>query len=170
MRADTGCEKWCDLEGQARADAAKHRLTAAGWDRIIKAIEAARQDLGGADVRSHAIRFDPDQWQPYVRVLPSRVLRAKCISRSEVSELANNSDDAAAHWRLFLASYIWGQGTNGYGRTRLQRIIDTTPVAQLSAVFAEAHARLAGCGPLSAYGYLRGTGTLQIRFHVASSR
>jgi hypothetical protein len=56
-------------------------------------------------------------------------------------------------------SYIWGQGTTGYGRTRFERIIRRTPPEQLSTVIAEARDRLAACGPLSAYAYLRGTGS-----------
>ena len=39
------------------------------------------------------------------------------------------------------------------------RIIQRTPRKQLSAVIAEARRRLAACGPLSAYAYLRGTGS-----------
>jgi hypothetical protein len=63
------------------------------------------------------------------------------------------------NWRLFLASYIWGQGTNGYGRARLERIIRQTPPAQLSVVLDEARACLTECGPIGAYAHLRGAGT-----------
>jgi hypothetical protein len=159
VSGDTDCAEWRKLEKHARAEAAKHPSTAEGRDRIVKAVEAARQDLDGGDVRSHAICFDPEQWQPYASVLPAHVLQAKCISRGDVFELAGKPVGVDANWRLFLASFIWGQGTNGYGKARLERIIDTTPPAHLSVVVAEARARLAACGPLSAYAYLRGTST-----------
>ena len=115
--------------------------------------------LAGDDVRSHAISFDPEKWQPYARALPEQALRTGCISRGDVFEIAAEPVSAEVNWRLFCSSYVWGQGSNGYGRARVERIIRTTTPEQLSAVIASARARLAACGPLSAYAYLRGAGS-----------
>jgi hypothetical protein len=158
MSGDFDCATWRDLEDQARAEAAKKLPVADGWDQIAQALEAARQKLGGEDIRSHAIRFDPEQWQPYASALPEHVLQAKRISRGDVFELAGKADSTDGNWHLFLASYIWGQGTNGYGKARLERIVRQTPPAQLSVVVDEARGRLTTRGPLGAYAYLRGTG------------
>jgi hypothetical protein len=143
MSGDTDCAKWRKLENQARAEAAGRLPIADGWDRIAQAVETARANLGGDDVRAHAICFDPEQWQPYAGVLPEHVLRAKRISRGGVFEIAAEPDSADGNWRLFLASYVWGQGTNGYGKSRSERIIRQTPPAQLSVVLDDARIRLA---------------------------
>jgi hypothetical protein len=159
MSGDSDCTEWRNLEDKACAEAAGHLPTADGRDRIAQAVEAARRQRGGDDVRSHAISFNPAQWQPYAGALPEQALRARSISRGDVFEIAAEPDDADGHWRLFCASNIWGRPSNGFGTTRFERIIRETPHEQLSTVIAEARGRLAACGPLSAYAYLRGTGS-----------
>lgn len=159
MSGDTDCTAWRDLEGEARAEAGGKLPTADGWRRIAQAVETARKQLGGKDVRSHAISFDPEKWQPYASALPEQALHTKCISRGDVFKIATEPASAENNWRLFVSSYIWGHGSNGYGRARIEQIIRTTPPQQLSAVIASARARLADCGPLSAYAYLRGAGS-----------
>jgi hypothetical protein len=159
MSGDTDCTAWRDLEDDAQAEAAESRPSADGWARIARAVEAVRAQLGGEDARSHTISFDPEKWQPYASALPEQALRTKCISRGDVFEIAAQPASAEGNWRLFCSSYIWGHGPNGYGRTRIERIIRTTPPQQLSAVIASARACLAACGPLSAYASLRGTGS-----------
>lgn len=121
------CEEWRHLESQARTEATERRPTVEGWNRIGQAIEAAQAHLVGDDVRSHAISFDPGKWQPYAGALPEDALRTGCISRSDVFEMAAEPASDGANWRLFCSAYIWGQGTNGYGRARIERIIRTTP-------------------------------------------
>ena len=141
------------------AEAADKLPIAEGWHHIAQAIETARAQLGSEDVRSHTISFDPEKWQPYARALPEQALRTKCISRGDVFEIAAEPVSAEGNWRLFCSSYIWGQGSNGYGRARIERIIRTTPPQQLFAIIASARACLADCGPISAYASLRGTGS-----------
>lgn len=157
MSGDIDCAAWRNLEDEARAEAAERLPTAEGWHQIAQAIETARAQFGGSDVRSHTVIFDPEQWQPYARALPGQALRTKCISRGDVFEIAAEPASAEGSWRLFCSSYIWGQGSNGYGRARIERIIRTTPPQQLSAIIASARTHLAACGPLSAYASLRGT-------------
>jgi hypothetical protein len=152
MSGDSDCTEWREQENRARAEAA----TADRPDRIAQAVEEARRKLGGDDVRSHAITFNPAQWQPHASALPERALSTGCISRGDVFEIAAQQD---ADWRLFCASYIWGQGRTGYGKARFEQIIQQTPPEQLSTVIAGARGRLAACGPLSAYACLRGTGS-----------
>lgn len=159
MSGDSDCTKWRDLEGEARAEAAKRLPITEGHARITRAVTAVQERLGGEDVRSHAIRFDLERWQPCASALPERVLRTHCISRGDVFEVAAEQPSTDASWRLFCLSYIWGSGVTGYGSARFERIIRRTPPAQLSAAANEARCRLAACGPLSAYAYLRGTGS-----------
>jgi hypothetical protein len=109
--------------------------------------------------RTPSVSIQRGKWQPYVSALPEQALRTRNISRGDVFEIAAEPASAGGNWRLFCSSYIWGQGSNGYGRVRIERIIRTTPCEQLSAIIASARARLAECGPLSAYAYLRGGGS-----------
>lgn len=159
MSRDTDCTTWRKLEDQARAEAAEKLPSADGWHQIAQAIERARAQLGGSDVRPHTISFDLEKWQPYASALPEQALRTGYLSRGDVFEIATEPTSAGGNWRLFCSSYIWGQGSNGYGRARVERIIRTTPPEQLSAVIASARARLAEHGPLSAYAYLPGAGS-----------
>ena len=158
MSGDSDCTEWRDLEDRACAEAAEHLPTADGRDRIAQAVVAARRQLGGDGVRSHAISFSPAWWQPYACALPEQAQRTGFISRGDVFEIAAELDGADLLWHLFCASYIWGQGTNGYGKAKFEQIIQQTPPERLSTVIAEARDRLAACGPLSAYACLRGTG------------
>jgi hypothetical protein len=159
MSGDGDCTEWRNLEDQACAEAAKHLPTADGRDRIAQAVKTARSQLGGDDVRSHVISFNSARWQPRASALPERALRTGCISRGDVFEIAAELDGTDPHWRLFCASNIWGRPSNGFGKAQFERIIRETPPEQLSTVIAEARGRLAACGPLSAYAYLRGTGS-----------
>jgi hypothetical protein len=145
------CAKWRGLEDQASRDAAAHSPDAAGRRRIAVALANARRRLGGDDVRVHTVGFEPGKWKLDSQALGCEMLAAGEIRRSDVFATGD-----VGSWRLFCLSYIWGQGDLGYGPARFDRIIDNTPRVRLITVVDEAVNRLRGCGPLSAYDYLRG--------------
>ena len=150
---------WHALYQQASNKAAKHLPTAAGWQRITKALEAARKELGGEDVTKHVITFDPARWQFEPVALPDHVWRTGSISRGCCFAIAKDAADTAGNWQLFCASHVFGQGPNGYGPARFKRILRRTPPEDVVAVVDTARNRLREDGPLSAYDYLRGNGT-----------
>ena len=157
MSGEDGCTYWRDLEDQARVKAAEHPLDADGRRRVAEAIAQARQVLGGDDVRSHTVPFDPAKWQLDGDPVPDHLMAAGQISRGDLFDLAARLPGAAT-WPLFCCVYIWGQGRIGYGRTRFDRIICSTLRENIITVVEEAVARQRACGSLSAYAYLRGTG------------
>ena len=66
-----------------------------GWRRIAQAVEAARKQLGGEDVRSHTISFDPEKSQVLRPcAIPERALHTKCISRGDVPKIATEPASA----------------------------------------------------------------------------
>jgi hypothetical protein len=155
MSGDDGCAQWRELEDEARDQAAEHSLSAEGRPRVAEAIALARQILVGDDVRSHSVCFDPAKWQLDGDPVPDRLMSAGKICRSDLFDLASR-EPAVAAWPLFCCTYIWGQGRNGYGRARFDKIIRTTPRESIITAVQEAVARQGSCGSLSAYNYLRG--------------
>jgi hypothetical protein len=148
------CAHWRDLEDQARDGAAQYLLDAEGRRRVGEAIGQARRVLGGDDVRSHAVGFDPARWQLEGDPVPDRLMLAGQISRGDLFDLAAGLPGSAA-WPLFCCTYIWGQGRNGYGRARFDRITSVTPREGIVDAVEESVARQGACGPLSAYAFLR---------------
>jgi hypothetical protein len=157
MSGENDCAHWRDLEDQARNKVAEYPLSAEGRRQVAEAIAQARRVLGGDNVRSHAVRFDPAKWQLDGDPVPDRLMAAGQISRGDLFDLAAGSLGATT-WSLFCCTYIWGQGRIGYGRARFDRITCATPQDSIVTVVQEAIARQSACGPLSAYDYLRGTG------------
>ena len=151
------CAQWRDLEGQARDEAANYPLNAESRRRVAETIAQARYFLGDDDVRSHGVSFDPVKWQLDGDPVPDRLMSAGRISRGDLFDLAARLPGVGT-WSLFCCTYIWGQGRIGYGRARFDRITRATPRDSIVAAVEESVARLAACGPLSAYAYLQGTG------------
>ena len=157
MSGEDGCAHWRDLEDQARDEAAQYSLDAEGRRRVEEAIAQARRVLGGDNVRSHAVSFDPAKWQLDRDPVPDRLMSAGQISRGDLFDLTARLPGSAT-WPLFCCTYIWGQGRNGYGRARFDRIRSVTPQDGIVNAVEESLARQGVCGPISAYAYLRGTG------------
>lgn len=157
MSGEGDCAHWRDLEDQARGEAAKYPLDAEGRRRVEEAVVQARRVLGGNDVRSHAVCFDPAKWQLDREPVPDRLMSAGQISRGDLFDLAARVPGSAT-WPLFCCTYIWGQGRNGYGRVRFDRITSVTPREYIVNAVEESLGQQGACGPLSTYAYLRGTG------------
>ncbi|HUB37804.1 MAG TPA: hypothetical protein VMA72_03030 [Streptosporangiaceae bacterium] len=150
--------RWRNLEADAEAEASKHPLTPAQRDQIREALDRARKNLGGEDVRSHRVGFDVDKW-PDVLALPAPALESKHLSRGDGFDIAREAVTSATNWQLFCMSFVFGYGMYGVGPTRLQRILKRTAQQQLCDVIGEARKRLHHDGPLSSYDYLRGSDT-----------
>jgi hypothetical protein len=157
MSGEDGYWQWRDLENQARDEAARFPLDVEGTRRVEEAIAQARRVLGGDNVRSHAVRFDPAKWQLDRDSVSDRLISAGQISRDDLFDLTSRLPGPAT-WPLFCCTYIWGQGRIGYGRTRFDRITWATSRNRIVNTVQESLARQGACGPLSAYAYLRRTG------------
>ena len=150
------CRHWGELEVQAGARAEEDLPHAEGREQIKRALDRAREKLGGEDVQAHDVPFDPDKWGLDATALPQKALDSGRISRGDGFAVAARPADAHANWQLFCTSFVFGYGTYGVGPARLERILERTQPADLCEVIAGARRRLEKCGPLSAYDYLRG--------------
>ncbi|GHB75522.1 hypothetical protein GCM10010377_77380 [Streptomyces viridiviolaceus] len=106
---------------------------------------------------SHAVRYRPASW---VGIRPWPSLLTDCsaqgsakLSRAEVLAVARASEESADWLPALVASYVWGQGSNGYGPYRLARILSTP---SLPAYLAKAVSLLADDGAVPAYRSMRG--------------
>jgi len=72
----------CGREDNACAEAAEH-----GHGRIAQAVELARKQLGGEDVRAHAISFNPDYGSP----TPVRCLNRSCVRGASAAAMSSRS-------------------------------------------------------------------------------
>ncbi|WP_073734810.1 8-oxoguanine DNA glycosylase OGG fold protein [Streptomyces sp. CB02488] len=75
------------------------------------------------------------------------------LSRAQVLGVARTGAATASWTETLVASYVWGQGDNGYGAHRLNEILRPGPV---EAVLAEAIALLATDGAVAGYRRLSG--------------
>jgi 8-oxoguanine DNA glycosylase-like protein len=154
---------WEQLAAQAEEKAALHPLKAEHEPGVTAAIEAARRRRGGDSVAGHPVEFNPKAWMPVHDALPAHCLDTGIITRGDVFAVAADRDAEDAMWRLFVSSYVWGHGKNGYGLSRLTRIERHTPKDQLTALIEDA-LKAGADGPMAAYYKLRG----EIRDPVAA--
>ena len=146
---------WLRLREQAEDEAARYALKAEYEDRVASAIAAARRCLRGDSVDGHAVRFNPRSWAPVLDALPVHCVETGVITRGDVTRVADREVEHAG-WKLFVSSYVWGQGKNGYGLARLDKIERETPVAALDTLIAEALRAGTEHGPMAGYHRLRG--------------
>jgi len=156
MNDTADCAQWRELEAQARVQAEKHLPPAEFKEQIICALADARERLGGGDVEIHDVPFHPDAWGLDAAALPQQALTSRRISRGDGFAIAAWPADDDTNWQLFCTSFVFGYGPSGIGPARLERVLRRTQPADICAVIAEARRQLKKCGPLSAYGYLRG--------------
>ncbi|SNS69878.1 hypothetical protein SAMN06893096_106261 [Geodermatophilus pulveris] len=100
--------------------------------------------------------FKPERWASVSQDLPPYCTASGKISRGDLFTIASRGRDDDVLWQLFAASYVWGQGNNGYGLARLKRILSVTPKDQLVALIREAFSAGDRHGPMAAYDVLRG--------------
>ncbi|MEV8226703.1 hypothetical protein AB0P41_11680 [Streptomyces sp. NPDC079167] len=100
----------------------------------------------------HAVRYIPGSWagiRPWPSALAEQVGRKPTLlSRAQVSAVARTGAATATWTETLIASYVWGQGDNGYGAYRLGEILRPAPV---EAVLAQTIALLATDGAVAAY-------------------
>jgi hypothetical protein len=147
---------WQVLAAQAAEEAARFPLKPEHEPAVRDAIEAARRQLGGDSVDFHAVSFKPERWEPVLDALPPWCVAKGRISRGDIVGVARRGRDAEVLWELFVASYVWGQGNNGYGSYRLTRIVRSTPKDELAALIGDALRAGDKNGPMAAYAVLRG--------------
>nr|WP_141707737.1 hypothetical protein [Streptomyces sp. PpalLS-921] len=79
--------------------------------------------------------------------------RPTLLRRAQVLAVARTGAATASWTETLVASYVWGQGENGYGAHRLGEILRPAPV---EAVLAQATALLAADGAVAGYRRLSG--------------
>lgn len=85
--------------------------------------QACHADKSAADVvREHAIKYRPERWTDLQELLPITAELGR-ITRGDARSVAAAGHESG-HWLpLLVASFIWGQGLNGYGPARLGWIL-----------------------------------------------
>ena len=96
-------------------------------------------------VRDHRINFDPGKWPE----LPGTLTDGSSITRRDVFDLANGPA-----LDVFTASYVFGMGTVGYGRSRYDKIRAAAP--DLGAILDGVREIGLCLGPVLAYAQLYG--------------
>ncbi|WP_430781667.1 hypothetical protein [Actinoplanes sp. G11-F43] len=94
----------------ARAEALAGRMNEQQVAFVAEACRRRLEKLGPAGVRAHAIAVDPGKW-PEISV-------GESITRGDVFDLAHSGA-----LDLFTASYVFGMGRRGYGRSRYDKIV-----------------------------------------------
>ncbi|MEV6474920.1 hypothetical protein [Streptomyces sp. NPDC051657] len=106
---------------------------------------------------AHAVRYIPASWagiQPWPSALVERVGgKPIALSRAQVLAVARTGAAASSWTETLIASYVWGQGVNGYGAHRLGKILRPAPVEE---VLAQTVAVLAADGAVAGYRRLSG--------------
>ncbi|MFE7519630.1 8-oxoguanine DNA glycosylase OGG fold protein [Streptomyces halstedii] len=105
----------------------------------------------------HADRYIPASWAdilPWPAALAEQVgHKPTSLSRAQVLAVARTGAATATWTETLIASYVWGQGDNGYGAYRLGEILRPAPVGEL---LAQAVAVLATDGAVAGYRRLSG--------------
>ena len=105
----------------------------------------------------HAVEYVPAHWsgvEPWPVELPERSRTAPArISRDQVVAATRGAAERSQWSEALVASYVWGQGRNGYGPHRLKEILAEPTVDDALAVAA---ATLRGEGAVAAYHGLHG--------------
>lgn len=156
------CAAWRELTAEAEQEAARYAPDAAMLRTIRRALDQARERLPNEDVTVHGIPFSPAAWQAVGVSLPHLVVTAEAIRRQDGFNLGKLPQIGTANWQLFCTSFVFGYGSVGYGPSRFVAITSRTRRSDLCTIISEARRRLAQCGPLSAYDYLRGRGSKRI--------
>ncbi|MCX4547492.1 hypothetical protein [Streptomyces sp. NBC_01500] len=106
---------------------------------------------------ARAVRSIPTSWagiRPWPSALAEQVGRKPTsLSRAQVLTVARTGAATATWTDILIASYVWGQGDNGYGAYRLGEILRPAPVEE---VLAQAVAVLAADGAVAGYRRLSG--------------
>lgn len=146
--------EWDEVE----AAAAEHRLTTAGRRYVERAVSQAERDLPQGELLAHGGRVFVDRWSLEGDV-PPQVAGSGCIRRRDVFAVAQEPANADTNWRLFAATYMWGQGDANYGVFRLGKVLASTPRPALVELIEHARLALDEDGAIAAYRVLRGTGS-----------
>ncbi|MFD7409539.1 hypothetical protein ACFV7R_44605 [Streptomyces sp. NPDC059866] len=109
------------------------------------------------EIGAHAVGYVPAAWagiEPWPALLADRTGGGRAaVSRAQVMAVAR-AGAVSSSWReTLVASYVWGQGGNGYGPHRLGQILHGPSV---QTQLARAVAMLADEGAVAAYRSLRG--------------
>ncbi|MEV0210672.1 hypothetical protein AB0H97_36365 [Streptomyces sp. NPDC050788] len=123
----------------------------------LEAWRAGRGASHGSEAGTHAVHYAPASWtgiQPWPGQLADRTQPGlTALSRDLVREVAQ-ADSTSGEWMdTLVASYVWGQGRNGYGPHRLHTILQRT---SLRTVLSRAVAELTVNGAVAAYRVMRG--------------
>jgi hypothetical protein len=151
-----GPPDWPELAVRAEAEAAGWPLQPQHEASVRRAVESARQRLGGDSVEAHAVRFKPEKWRGVDEFLPVHCMESGRITRGDLFATVADGNAERVMWRLFVASKVWGYGPWGYGPSRLAKIERSTPAARLEVLLADALTEGAAHGPMAAYQRLRG--------------
>lgn len=85
--------------------------------------QACHADKSAADaVREHAVKYRPERWTDFQELLPITAQLGR-ITRGDARSVAAAGHESGQWLPLLVASFIWGQGLNGYGPARLGRIL-----------------------------------------------
>ncbi|SDI91113.1 hypothetical protein SAMN05444157_0757 [Frankineae bacterium MT45] len=112
-----------ELDAQAASEAAARSLPTWELTNLAVAVRESARHLGPEGVGGDATTYSVSAWSSALTALPP-TMTSGCISRSDVFTIAAEvSLGTRSPVDLFTASYLWGQGTKGYGRSRYDAIV-----------------------------------------------
>ncbi|WP_374201504.1 hypothetical protein [Streptomyces sp. BV129] len=90
---------------------------------------------------AHAVHYVPALWagiRPWPGFLADQTQRNEtALSRQQVREVAHACTRTSGWADALVASYVWGQGRNGYGPHRLRRILERASARTVLSQAAE---------------------------------
>ena len=121
---------------------------------------ATSRDLDGL-VDEHSVPLNATAWREHLSRVPGlldAVTETGRVSRRDVNTVAADCERAEEWTPLLIASFAWGQGTNGYGPRRLSdiRAHAATQRLDLDKTLAGAVAAMRAGTAADAYAHLRG--------------
>lgn len=107
----------------------------------------------GEDPGRHSVRILPSRWSAVAGPYWPEGLGARdtptAVTRQDLFGLAAQADGS---WMpLLTATYAWGQGTSGYGPTRLRKILDGNDPNEIDRSLTDAVDALHTEGPVAGY-------------------
>jgi hypothetical protein len=141
------------LDEYAQAEEEAHRYLDLATQEASRVFIAS---VRSCDPSAQRIRWRKDNWKGVAPAAVLDRLPTDGVSRADVLAVAREVvDGGSPATDLLVASFIWGQGSNGYGPHRLEEILLNNSSRTMPAL-DEALRRLRQCDPGGAYAWLHG--------------
>ena len=146
------------FDGKAHDEAADNPAAAETIARLQHLCQAKADALGPARVRAHTVTYIPAAWGEVG--LSDGAGKTGQISRGDLLDIGRKvREGISPATELFLASFVWGWGTTGYGPSRLRGVLGAAGESletSLQRALAAASEEPGQPDPIAGYAYLYG--------------